>query len=215
MPRIAFCFAAVVLALLTPASAGNAQAPSQHQIDEVARDVTRLESLRAVKDLQRIYAQYAQFGLWPDMADLFARNGKLIWGDEAIEGRGAIAAWLANHGGPMSEPGALNTELIDDPLVNLSVDGRSAKARWRGLSFRGDGKGKAWMEGGLYENEYVLEDGRWKIAVLHYFPQYEGGYETGWSNVGQQDLASRSRNRLARRLPATPRFPPLRTAWRR
>ena len=194
MPRIALSFAVTVLVLSAPAAVTHAQSSPQEQVDQVdqvdrvARDVIRLESLRAVKDLQRSYAQYAQFGLWMDMADLFATHGRLIWGEESIEGREAIAAWLEGHGGPVSDPGALNTELIDDPLVNLSVDGLSAEGRWRGLSLRGDGKGKAWMEGGLYENEYVLEDGRWRIAVLHYFPQYEGRYETGWSNVGQQDL---------------------------
>src|SRR5690606_38700262 len=94
----------------------------------------------------------------------------------------------AERGGPVENPGALNTELIDDPLVNLSVDGQSAKGRWRALSLRGDGQGNAWLEGGLYENEYVLEDGRWKIGKLHYFPQYEGSYETGVSNIGQKDL---------------------------
>lgn len=188
MPRFVLSFAAILLAFLTPVTTAQAQAPSQQQVDEVARDVSRLEALRAVKNVQRSYAQYAQFALWSEMADLFASNGKVVWGDETIEGRDAIAAWLAARSGPAADPGALNTELIDDPLVNLSVDGRSAEARWRGLSFRGDGRGRAWMEGGLYENQYVLEDGRWKIALLHYFPQYEGGYETGWSNVGQNDL---------------------------
>ena len=158
-------------------------------VDRLARDVTRLESLRAVKDLQRSYAQYAQFGLWADMAALFAADGRLIRGDEVITGHAAIAAWLEARGGPAGRfPGALNTEMIDDPLVNLSQDGESAKGRWRGLAFRGDGKGRAWMEGGLYENDYVLEDGRWKIATLHYYPQYEGSYADGWSNVDQADL---------------------------
>ena len=139
MPRIALSFAVTVLVLSAPAAVTHAQSSPQEQVDQVdqvdrvARDVIRLESLRAVKDLQRSYAQYAQFGLWMDMADLFATHGRLIWGEESIEGREAIAAWLEGHGGPVSDPGALNTELIDDPLVNLSVDGLSAEGRWRGL----------------------------------------------------------------------------------
>ncbi len=189
MPRISnLRLAAVLFVVLTPCAPIQAQAPTPAQLDATARDVSRLESLRAVKDLQRSYAQYAQFGLWNDMADLFSAHGKIVWGDEVVEGRSAIARWIAAHGGPASDPGALNTELIDDPLVNLSVDGQSAKGRWRGLALRGDGKGHAWMEGGLYENEYVLEGGRWKIATLHYYPQYEGDYQTGWSNVGQKSL---------------------------
>lgn len=173
---------------LTTVPVAFAQAPAD-TVDRLARDVTRLESLRAVKDLQRGYAQYAQSGLWSEMAALFGERGAIVWGDETIRGRKAIAAWLREHGGPVDRAaGALNTELIEDPLVNLSVDGNSALARWRGLSLRGDGKGKAWIEGGLYENRYVRTGGRWKIDLLRYYPQYEGGYASGWSNVDGKDL---------------------------
>lgn len=192
MPRLPLRLAAIALVPLVSAAAAPtaayAQAPSTQQVDELARDVTRLESLRAVKTVQRTYAQYAQYALWGEMADLFAAKGRIVWGDKTVEGRAAIAKWLAAQAGDVTGPGALNTQLIDDPLANLSVDGASAKSRWRALTFRGNGKGKAWMEGGLYENDYVLEDGRWKIATLHYYPQYEGDYSTGWSNVGQKDL---------------------------
>ena len=184
---IAVCVAMSLI--LAPAPLALAQTPAADSIDALARDVGRLESLRAVKHVQRTYAQYAEYGLWGDMADLFAAKGRIVWGDKVIEGRAAIAAWLKAHSGPAGTvPGALNTEMIDDPLVNLAVDGESARGRWRGLHFRGDGKGKAWMEGGLYENDYVREGGRWKIATLHYYPQFEGNYADGWSNVGQQDL---------------------------
>jgi hypothetical protein len=177
-----------VVAQAQETPSAEAQGPVVASVDDLARDVTRLESLRAVKNLQRLYAQYAQYGLWEEMAGLFAAQGKLVWGKQEVAGASAIARWLADHSGPAAQPGALNTELIDDPLVNLSVDGASALGRWRGLAFRGDGRGKAWMEGGVYENHYVLEDGRWKIANLRYFPEYEGSYATGWSNVGQADL---------------------------
>ena len=186
MPRSRFRFATVLLLLTASAQA---EQPAPPKIDELARDVSREESLRAVKNVQRSYAQYAQFGLWGAMADEFAAGGKVVWGDRTIEGKPAIAAWLASHSAPAGTvPGATNTELIDDPLVNLSVDGKSAQGRWRGLALRGDGKGTAWMEGGLYENDYVMEGGRWKIATLHYYPQYEGSYATGWSNVGEKDM---------------------------
>lgn len=188
MPGIVTRLAAIALLLLVPSATVHAEPPSAQDINELARDVSRLESLRAVKNLQRTYAQYAQFGLWTEMADMFASEGRIRSGDRTIQGRDEIARWLGEQGAPVSNPGALNTELIDDPLVNLSVDGQSAEGRWRIFSLRGDGRGRAWLEGGLYENDYVLEDGRWKIATLHHFPQYEGSYETGVSNVGQKDL---------------------------
>lgn len=186
MPRLIIRF--VVFFLIMSGQPLTAQTPSSQQVDEVARDVSRLEALRTVKNLQRTYAQYAQYGLWQDMASLFATNGKVVWGDETIEGRTDIATWFERRSGPVTQTGALNTELIDNPLINLSVDGASAEGRWRGLAFRGDGQGKAWMEGGVYENQYVQENGQWRIALLRYYPEYEGDYATGWSNVGQKDL---------------------------
>jgi len=164
------------------------QAHAADSVDTLARDVTRLESLRAIKDVQRSYAQYGQFGLWDDMADLFATDGKVVWGDRVITGRAAIRTWLAGQGPQGLAPGALNTLLTENPLVNLSVDGTTAKGRWSHLAMTGDGKGQAAIAGGIFENDYVREAGRWKIATLHYYPQYEGSYADGWSNVGQKDL---------------------------
>jgi hypothetical protein len=156
----------------------------------LARNVERVESVREIKNLQRRYAQLSQFGRWPEMAALFAERGTLTLGDEKITGRKAVAAWLADRSLGMDgvRPGSLHTEIIDQPLINLSADGRTAKVRWLGLRFLGDGQGRARIEGGLYENLYVLEGARWRIADLHYYPQYEGDYASGWANVGGKDL---------------------------
>jgi hypothetical protein len=159
-------------------------------VDVLARDVDRLESVRQVKDLQRTYAQYAQYGLWDEMAGLFARDASFIHGSMKIKGDAAIAEWLIRRSGSRRglSSGALNTELIDEPLVNLSVDGLTAKARWMSISLLADGKGAARIEGGIYENEYVRDGKVWKISVAHYFPQFSGSYETGWMNEGGADL---------------------------
>ncbi len=187
---MAFKTMPVLMALLLAAPQALWAQPQPDSIDALARDVGRLESFRTVKDLQRSYAQYIQFGLWDAATDLFAQNATIGWGERRITGKAAIRAWLGNRGVGADglDPGALNTEFIDEPLVNLSVDGNSAKGRWMSLAFKGDGKGKAWFEGGIYENDYVLEGGVWKIAAMHYFPQYEGPYAEGWSNVGNKDL---------------------------
>lgn len=184
--RIGTASVAVLVAMSTAAIA----APAPRPIDILARDVERVESARAVKDLQRHYAQQSQFGRWDAMAALFSQNATLRWGDETVTGRAAIATWLKAQAGAMdgTRPGSLHTEIIDEPLVNLSPDGKTAKARWMGLRFLGDGAGKARIEGGLYENAYVREAGGWRIAALVYHPQYEGDYADGWTNVGGKDL---------------------------
>ena len=39
------------------------------------------------------------------------------------------------------------------------------------------------MEAGIYENDYVREDGIWKIKRLDYMMQWQGDYEKGWSKT--------------------------------
>jgi hypothetical protein len=170
-----------------PAPIDRPGTPAADSVDRLARDVQRLESLRAVKNLQRAYAQYGQAGQWREMAALFAARGRIEWGGKRIAGQGAIAAWLGQrgHGG---RPGTLATELIDEPLVTLSADGTSAQGRWMSLSLLGDGQGNARIEGGVYENDYVRGPRGWRIATARYFPQFEGGYAEGWTNIGGRDL---------------------------
>lgn len=183
--KIAGWVAGAALAVMTlPAAA----APSR---DALARDVDRAESLRAVKNLQYAYAQYAQFGLWSEMGSLFAARGVFDDGADQVKGGKAISAFLAGRHGSGRQglkAGQVNTLLIAAPVVNLSVDGKSAKGRWDAMALTSDGAGHASLEGGVFENDYVREGGVWKIARLHFYPQYAGPYETGWTNVGGQDL---------------------------
>jgi len=160
--------------------------PTAERIARLDRDVSRAESVRAVKRLQLIYAAYAEFGLWNEMADLFAAKGELMLGDKPITGNKAILAALTKDfgGGRLGlAPGGVATRMQLTPVVNLSVDGRTAKGRWHEVSMLGQlGQGAHW-EGGISENDYVFEDGRWKIARLHLYPMYAGTYEDGWRNL--------------------------------
>ena len=179
----------VMLAVLT-AAPPLAHAATLGRTDGLARDVERAESIRAIKALQRTYAQYGQFGLWRDMAGVFTPDGAYTFDTSTVRGRAAIAKDLAERYGDGLyglPKGAVHTMMIDAPVINLSADGRTGKGRWHVLVFMG-AKGKASIEGGIFENDYVRQDGAWKIASQHYYPQYTGPYETGWTNWGGGDL---------------------------
>jgi len=186
-PLIALC-AALVLMLALPARADSA-------LDSFARDVDRAESIRAVKDLQASYAQYAQFGLWNQVGALFAPGSSFVFDGlikpaQSAKGPAAIAAFLrTRYGGGYEglKADGLSSMFIDAPVVNLSVDGNSAKARWQAIIFHGHGN-TARIEGGVFVNEYARERGVWKIATANYYPQYDGPYEEGWINWGGGDI---------------------------
>jgi hypothetical protein len=179
---------AALLFLLVPSPPAVAQ-PAVTR-DSLARDVERLESLRAIKDLQRIYAHYAQFGLWNEVAALFAETGTFSSDKQTVRGRAAIADYLTRRGGGVQGLSglAVHTELIDNPVVTLAPDGKSGKGRWNGFFMLADREGNARIEGGVFENVYVEEGGVWKIKDVHFHPQFAGSYEEGWTNWGGGDL---------------------------
>lgn len=155
-------------------------------LDSLARDVKNVESIREIKDVQRTLSQLAGFGRWKESAEFFSQAGVLEWGKEIAQGPKNIEAWLRADAGNMDgiKPGSINLVLAENPIINLSDDGKSAKGRWNGLRFQGDGANKTRIQGGIYENEYVLDGGRWKISLLKYYAMYDGQYEGGWRNVG-------------------------------
>src|SRR5262245_30321618 len=167
-----------------PAASGDVEADPR--IGHLYRDVERAESLRAAKYLQVTYQQYAQYGLWNEMAALFSDTAEAIFGDEVIRGRDAIAKYLLTKygGGKLGLPsGGLHNQMLNSPVVTLSYDGRAGRARWTELTMRGRVGGSAEWSGGVHENEYVQENGRWKILRLHYYPQLAGPFDPGWRTV--------------------------------
>ena len=156
----------------------------------VARDLDRVESVREVKDVQRTFAQLAQFGRWADMAALFTQDGLFQWGDESVQGPAAIQAWLKTDAGAMDgvQPGSLYALVAENPLVTLSPDGKTAKGRFNGIRFMGDGAGATRIQGGIYENEYVYSGGRWRLSFLHHYAMYAGNYTHGWRNIDNKTI---------------------------
>ena len=121
MTSLRISCAVLALFLAVPAHADQA-------LDSFARDVARTEGVRAVLNLQRSYAQYAQYGLWNEVGALFAPRATftfdgLVMPAQTAKGPAAIAAFLrARYGGGKDGLSAngLSSMFIENPLVNLS-----------------------------------------------------------------------------------------------
>ena len=155
-------------------------------VDTLARDVERAEAIRAVKNLQYAYTHYAQFGLWTDLGSLFTDDGETICGSETVKGRTAIAQHnMTTFGGgkPGLPPGVVNSLFVEVPLVNLSVDGNSAKARWYGILHAGRRRrralGKRHLPERICEGQGRVED----LAPALLLRSSAAPYESGWRNV--------------------------------
>jgi hypothetical protein len=177
-----------MLVLLTSTSLALAQ-NSTTTLSSLARDVSNLESIRSIKDLTRSFSHFAQLGNFSSVGSLFAPNSTFNYDRSVAAGLDGISLFLEMEAGGMSgEPGSLNTWVIECPLVNPAIDGLSAKARWDGIRFMGDGVGGTRIEGGIFEGEYVKLDEGWKIRVLRWNPLFKGNYTVGWQNVWCAEL---------------------------
>ena len=183
-------------------AAGAANIPDR-EIASLAAEIDRLEASRAVKHLQRAYGFYMDRALWREAADLFAPDATLeIGADGVYVGRERIAEYLrhAGGGGTGLPWGILADHYQLQPVVHVSVDGLTAKARWRDFGLLGEyGKSASWEEG-IYENAYVKRDGVWMIRALHLHINFVVPYEKGWARAGSV-ATGEQRSSVARAFP--------------
>jgi hypothetical protein len=176
----------------TDAAASDAAAADAGRAVELERQIAalegrkqRIEDSNDVKRLQRAYGYYLDRAMWDEIADLFAETGTIEIGlDGVYAGEARVREYLhaLGNGREGLAEGELNEHMQLMPVVTLAPDGMSAKARWRGLVMAGQyGDSAIWGEG-PYENEYVKEDGVWKISKLHWFQTFMVPYEGGWAH---------------------------------
>ena len=143
----------------------------------------RIKDVNDIKRLQRSFGYYFDAGQWDDMAALFADNATLEYARDGVYvGKQRIRDYFYALGDGKAglKQGQLNEHFQIMPVITLSADGTSAQARWRDLSLQGQyGKTALWGEG-PYENEYVKDNGVWKISKLHWFQTILVPYDGGW-----------------------------------
>ncbi|MGX7896028.1 nuclear transport factor 2 family protein [Tsuneonella sp. HG222] len=172
---------------------------SDKRIDELVAKVTQLEAeLQLHRDVQAIRTLHFTYGycmdkwLFKEIVDLFARECELrflngIW--HGREGAKRLYSWTEGAYGPRD--GMLAEHVIAQDIVHVAPDRSRAWGRFRALlqvgaheAYRNNfppSFSEAFWEAGVHENEYVLEDGVWKIALFNYRLTFQAPYEGGWA----------------------------------
>jgi len=157
------------------------------RVERLQAHLESIESLRAIKRLQYAYGHYVELGLWNDFADLFTDDAATNY-QQGARGKAQIRQLFFEQVGQgklgLAE-GRIYPHILFQPVITLAPDGRTAKGRWRILAMLGGFGGSATWYSGVYENEYTLENGTWKISVLHSEPKVTAAYSAaGWKDSG-------------------------------
>jgi SnoaL-like domain len=159
--------------------------PLQQTVADLQRRAQALRDIEDIKRLQRAYGYYLDAGQWAEVAGLFSRNATLEIGlDGVFHGQDRIRQYFLAVGGGHTglAPGQVNQYLQLMPVINLTPDGEHAKGTWRAVILAGKPDQGAWWGEGPYENEYVKENGVWKISALHWYQTLMTPYgQGGWA----------------------------------
>jgi len=179
MTRLALLLLAAAIASPAPAQTN---AALEKRVAAYRDRVERLKDQDAIENLQAAYGYYFDKSLWGEVSALFAADGSFEYGQRGIYvGPRRIRQALLLFGAEGPQRGVLNTHMQLQSVIHVAPDGRSAKARWRGMvQLSRPNQNGQWGEG-TYENAYVKQDGVWKIASLHFYVTGFTDYDAGWA----------------------------------
>jgi hypothetical protein len=161
-------------------------AQAANRIAAIDAQAGRIDDYNQLRNLQHIFGYYYDEALWDQVVDLFADDASVEVGQHGVyTGKDNIRRYFYGLTGGRQGlvHGELNIQGQLSPVITLASDGASAQARWRVLIQDGVFNKSANWGSGVYENEYVKQNGLWKIRKLHLFVRFYAPYEGGWTRT--------------------------------
>lgn len=165
-------------------------------LKELEARVQRLDDIKQIEQLQKIYGYYADYGEWQKIVDLFAKKDPSVEESDrgVYKGQEGIRRYyidlLGDGAKKPRRPGLLSIVFQLQGVVIVDPRGKTATGRWYGMGMEAkpiisinEGELRQTWINGVYENEYIKEDGKWKIKKLHFFLTFRTPYEDGWMKV--------------------------------
>jgi hypothetical protein len=170
--------AVVAAAATTPESLAVALAALERRVG-LLEDVTQLERLNS------IYGYYLAHLQWDDLTGMFSPTGTIEIAMRGVYvGAASVRRNLNLYGQATDDQfGLQHNHMQFQPVVTVAPDGQSAKLRSRALSIMGNWERNSQWMGGIYENDYVKDNGVWKIERDQVFNTYFVPYTVGWKDV--------------------------------
>jgi hypothetical protein len=175
---------------------------SDHLAQEVAalrHELGMLQDVAAIRTLQHTYGYLMEKGLYQEIVDLYAEDGEMTFFGGVYRGKESIKRVYLNRirtrftkgrNGPVR--GLLCDVMQMQDVVTVAPDRKTAKGRFRALLMGGTHAQvedapklpyQQWWEAGVYENDYVREDGVWKYQRLGYELTWMAEFDKGWANA--------------------------------
>ena len=150
--------------------------------------LARVQDVQEIEKLQRAYGFYLDNRLWDEIVDLFSDNTEsLEISDSGVYlGKAGVEKFfkgVLGRDGLPPMPGALGIHMQLQGVVNVGPNDGKAKGRWQCamcIATPVEGELTALLGHGVYEVEYVKEDGIWKFNKMHFYLTFRTPLDEGW-----------------------------------
>jgi hypothetical protein len=172
---------------------------SEARLAALEARVGELEDVNAIRRLHWAYGYYIDFNRADDVAELFADDGEIVFLSGVYVGKAGArrlyGTWFQEFF-TQGQVGPVDGFILDhfqmQDIITIAPDRQTAKGRFRAILLGGSHQSRAYqpegmpqqfLEAGIYENDYVREDGAWKIKRLDYVLQWQAEYAKGWAGT--------------------------------
>jgi hypothetical protein len=137
-------------------------------IKKLESQVTHLQDVQEIEKIQRIYGFYLDHWMTQEILDLFSDSDEceLDWMEGIWKGKKGVERYFRSVRAAVPDPRFMHMLMQTNGVIDVSTDGKRAKGRFYGfggmLAPRGNEVSHS-LACGIYENEYIKEDGVWKI----------------------------------------------------
>jgi hypothetical protein len=161
----------------------------QEQVKTLSEQNRTFRDIEDIKKLQCSYGYYLENYMTDEIAALFSQREDTIIRVHAGEfkGKKGVLTFFKPKGKSQGvrNPGFIHQVMQLSPVIDVAPDGLTARGRWYGFGAVAipvkdqDRVFQGWMNG-VYENDYIKENGVWKIWKLRWWMYFNAPYGIGW-----------------------------------
>jgi hypothetical protein len=160
----------------------------EQRVAQLEDQIGTEQDVEAIRVLQNTYGYYMDRMLFKQVVDLFSDHpvSVEVGGGGVHLGKADVIQVYGNgvDMGPIY--GVLKEHFQLQEVIHVAPDRKTAKGRFHALLLWAlkpdDPQGQQWQIG-IYENEYVKEDGVWRISKLNYKQVMTTPYLEGWGKT--------------------------------
>ena len=165
----------------------------EERLDRLEHELDRAKAVNAIHNIMSKVQAYHTVALEGEISKLHSTRP-----DTKVH-FGHIGAWVGSDapdraGGGFAKMGAtdrkgyLAMHLMCNPIIEVAADGQTAKAVWiaAGLVAKKDketGKPICWWEWNRYADDYIKENGEWKLWHHHIYDLFQCGWDQKWEDA--------------------------------